>query len=102
MCTLSASNVIYHKFSHGAAFYTLNGKNVNVMLEFLFVHLEDDVFPIKGLTLKGKNLPTVTPLKDYPIYLWEARMKITDLLSLKEHPFTLISAGKDTKPLNSI
>ena len=36
MCTLSISNVIYHKFSHGAAFYTLNGKNVNVMLEFIF------------------------------------------------------------------
>ena len=34
MCTLSVSNVIYHKFSHGAAFYTLNGKSVNVMLEF--------------------------------------------------------------------
>ena len=33
MCTLSVSNVIYHKFSHGAAFYTLNGKNVNVVLE---------------------------------------------------------------------
>ena len=33
MCTLSFSNVIFHKFSHGAAFYTLNGKNVNVMLE---------------------------------------------------------------------
>ena len=33
MCTLSVSNVIYHKFSHGAAFYMLNGKNVNVMLE---------------------------------------------------------------------
>ena len=33
MCTSSISNVIYHKFSHGAAFYTLNGKNVNVMLE---------------------------------------------------------------------
>ena len=33
MCTLSVSNVIYHKFSHGAAFYTLNGKNINVMLE---------------------------------------------------------------------
>ena len=31
MCTLSVSNVIYHKFSHGAAFYTLNGKNVNVV-----------------------------------------------------------------------
>ena len=27
MCTLSVSNVIYHKFSHGAAFYTLNGKH---------------------------------------------------------------------------
>ena len=27
------SNVIYHKVSHGAAFYTLNGKNINVMLE---------------------------------------------------------------------
>ena len=36
MCTLSVSNVIYHKFSHGAAFYTLNGKNVHVMLEFSF------------------------------------------------------------------
>ena len=35
MCTLSGSYVIYHKFSHGAAFYTLNGKNVNVMLESL-------------------------------------------------------------------
>ena len=32
MCKSSVSNVIYHKFSHGAAFYTLNGKNV--MLEF--------------------------------------------------------------------
>ena len=28
------SNVIYHKFSHGAVSYTLNGENVNVMLEF--------------------------------------------------------------------
>ena len=35
MCTSSVSNVIYHKFSHGAAFYTFNGKNVNVMLEYL-------------------------------------------------------------------
>ena len=32
-------NVIYHKFSHGAAFNTLNGKNVNIMLEFwLIIH----------------------------------------------------------------
>ena len=36
MCTSSVSNVIYHKFSHGAAFYELNGKNVNVILEYRF------------------------------------------------------------------
>ena len=35
MCTSSVSNVIYHKFSHGAAFYTLNGKNDDVLLEFI-------------------------------------------------------------------
>ena len=29
------SNVIYHKFSHGAVSYTLNGENINVMLELL-------------------------------------------------------------------
>ena len=33
MCTLSVSYVVNHKFSHGAAFHSLNGKNVNVMLE---------------------------------------------------------------------
>ena len=27
------SNVIYHKFLHGAVSYTPNGENVNVMLE---------------------------------------------------------------------
>ena len=32
-------NVIYPKFSHGAVFYTLNGENVNVMLEFLIIAL---------------------------------------------------------------
>ena len=35
MCLSNISNVIYHKFSHGAVFYMLNGKNVNVMLESL-------------------------------------------------------------------
>ena len=34
MCTPGVCNVIYQKFSHGAAFCTLNGKNVNVMLEY--------------------------------------------------------------------
>ena len=36
MCTLSVNDVNNHKFSHGAASYMLNGKNVNIMLEFLF------------------------------------------------------------------
>ena len=34
MCTPSISDVNHHKFSHGAAFYEHNGKNVRVMLEF--------------------------------------------------------------------
>ena len=29
------SNVIYHKSSHSAVYCTLNGENVNVMLEYL-------------------------------------------------------------------
>ena len=33
------SNVICHKFSHGAVSYTLNGDNVNVMLEFVINHV---------------------------------------------------------------
>ena len=37
MCTSCVSNVIYHKFSHDANFYTLDGKNVNVMLELEFI-----------------------------------------------------------------
>ena len=39
MCTLSVSNVIYHKVSQGAAFYMLNGENVNVMLESAVFHM---------------------------------------------------------------
>ena len=31
------SDVIYHKFSHGAVSYTLNWENVNVMLEFTVI-----------------------------------------------------------------
>ena len=31
------SNVIYHKISHGAVSYTLNGENVDVMLEFILI-----------------------------------------------------------------
>ena len=50
MCTLSISNVIYHKFSHGAAFYTLNGKNVNVMLEYAINSLS--VSALNRITVK--------------------------------------------------
>ena len=42
MFTSSVSNVIYHKFSHDAAFYTLNGKNVTVMLELLLLFFTCD------------------------------------------------------------
>ena len=79
MCTLSVSNVIYHKFSHGAAFYTLNGKNVYVMLEsvlcdfaiiclFFFQNnpkqldqtTRQDGFRFLGLFWKGSNLRLIT------------------------------------------
>ena len=33
MCKSSVSGVMYHKFSHSTVSYTLNGENVNVMLE---------------------------------------------------------------------
>ena len=57
MCTLSVSNVIYHKFSHGAAFYTLNEKNVNVMLEFCFiVHRRFVVHKLLCQTLWSANV----------------------------------------------
>ena len=46
MCTSSVSNVIYHKFSHGAAFYTLNGKNVNVMLELVMIGAMYDIIAL--------------------------------------------------------
>ena len=32
------SDVIYHKFSHGAASYTLNGESINAMLESAIIH----------------------------------------------------------------
>ena len=41
---LDVSNVIYHKFSHGAVPYTLNGENVNVMLESAIIHGKDKRF----------------------------------------------------------
>ena len=51
MCTPSVSNVIYHKFSHGAAFYTLNGKNVNVMLESIISEICQYFFVVEKVFL---------------------------------------------------
>ena len=60
MCTPSVSNVIYHKFSHGAAFYTLNEKNVNVMLEFMFMsqllNVMSDVYGRQGVKQTHRGL----------------------------------------------
>ena len=36
------SNVIYHKFSHGAVSYMLNGENVYVMLEYSLTQMKND------------------------------------------------------------
>ena len=52
MCMSSVSNVIYHKFSHGPAFYTLNGKNVNVVLEF---DLQTSMFSISFTVENNMN-----------------------------------------------
>ena len=49
MCTLSVSNVIYHKFSHSPAFCTLKGKNVNVMLESAIIHRKGNIISILTL-----------------------------------------------------
>ena len=63
MCTLSVSNVIYHKFSHGAAFYTLNGTNINVMLEYLLSKWDRLTVPQRRLFLHEsivKHAKTIT------------------------------------------
>ena len=60
MCTSSVSNVIYHKFSHGAAFYTLNGKNVNVMLECMLIMLSSGDYV--AVSLGGSGLLEPDPV----------------------------------------
>ena len=79
MCTSSVSNVIYHKFSHGAAFYTLNGKNVNVMLEYLFIFLFCFVFV---LTLKP---PVTTAAVDIHKYFIVFSEKVSSESSARIH-----------------
>ena len=48
--------MIYHKFSHGTAFYTLNGKNVNVMSEWNVNHNTFQWFTIGILSKYTKNV----------------------------------------------
>ena len=48
MCTSSVSNVIYHKFSNGAAFHTLNGKNVHVRIGSKMQISDKSVIPYIG------------------------------------------------------
>ena len=50
------SNVIYHKFSHGAVSYMLNGKNVNVMLEFVIGYTVSMLWAFcKGLKFRSSD-----------------------------------------------
>ena len=55
MCTSSVNDVIYRKFSDGAAFYTVNGENVNVMLEFMIKTYV--VTLIRTVSLRLSNWP---------------------------------------------
>ena len=50
-------NVIYHKFSHGAFSFTLNGENVNVMLEFSFTFADSvDADVLSAYLKSNKNI----------------------------------------------
>ena len=60
------NNVIYHKFSHGAVSYTLNGENVNVMLEFL---------------LKVQKLLTFFSIKNFSVFGYKVCKSLYELTS---------------------
>ena len=81
MCTSSVSNVIYHKFSHGAAFYTLNGKNVNVMLEFILTLLTSRGSMLL-LECKLHYVPTLT-LGIFSKYTKNKILLVANCLTLK-------------------
>ena len=49
------SDLIYHRFSHGAASYTLNGERGNVMLEF-FLFLIETICLVKTVQRWGHNI----------------------------------------------
>ena len=51
------SNVIYHKFSHGAVSYTLKGEKVNVMLEFKIIDGVQGIIIITPVPIVAKLWP---------------------------------------------
>ena len=55
------SNVIYHKFSHGAVSYTLNGENVNVMLESAIIPKETFTYCFPS-NFESEILINITPV----------------------------------------
>ena len=63
------SNVIYHKFSHGAVFYTLIGENVNIMLEFLLKYVVQPQLNRHCVAIQG-TMPFVY-LQDVNIHVYQ-------------------------------
>ena len=73
------------------SFFAIFSKGDNFR-DFLFVHLEDKVFPKWDLLVKKRMCSDGSkffPLCDDP-NLYEATMKMTELLPLKVYPFILI------------
>ena len=70
------SNVIYHKFSHGAVSYTLNGENVNVMLEckFQWRQLSDHVFRKELFPCLRKWLKHLVSFLFYYSFSWYCKL----------------------------
>ena len=57
------SDVICHKFLHGAVSYTLNGENVNVMLEY-FMYPDMKALHKTFQNCQQENLQTLESLTD--------------------------------------
>ena len=92
MCTSSFSNMIYHKFSHSAAFYTLNGKNVNVMLEF-FLFLVENI--CCDPTLESSRQVETVVMTGYKICFKGVIRKMNPKLSLLLFPiWSPVQTGK--------
>ena len=78
MCTFSVSNVIYHKFAHWAAFYTLNGKNVKVMLELIIIDGDFSNFSLKPYIVTPclNHLDETVQMRSHNIHFYAELTKI--------------------------